>query len=494
VGLRDAVTALRNGDEQAGLQEELRQHKAQADLLQENLFQLELAMAEPGWQRIGSELQKEFTRDGLDKLIALSRAYYLSNPLLQRAVNVTTYYTWAQGVEFKANDEAVQKDVIEPMLEDQGNRAEIYAHQARILTDIDQMVDGNTFTAMVTHDDGMVSLRSIPADEIREIYLDPEDHIQVTYYKRCWAQQKLDNSGRISVERYEAYHPDWTYEPGNQPPDIGGTEIKWDQPVIHQRTGGLKQMRFGIPETYAAIDWARAYRRFLEDWHTIVSSLARFSWRVTTTGKKLDKSKKKLGSTVTQEEPIEKNPQGAPGGFFISAGDDIEPIPKTGATTSAEDGKPSRLMVAAAMNLPDTILSGDPQQGNLATAKTLDRPTELGIQSRQAMWADWHKNVFAYAARRRMSQAKLAESSDLGIEVTFPPILQHDKKEEVSALVSAATLDGKMEAGTIPRDVLARKLMQAVDVDDIEEALENLDTEQQQDVAQAVEALAEALR
>ena len=43
-----------------------------------------------------------------------------------------------------------------------------------------------------------------------------------------------------------------------------------------------------------------------------------------------------------------------------------------------------------------TILSGDLDQGNLATAKTLDRPTELAMMDRQQLWADIFQRLINY--------------------------------------------------------------------------------------------------
>jgi hypothetical protein len=50
-------------------------------------------------------------------------------------------------------------------------------------------------------------------------------------------------------------------------------------------------------------------------------------------------------------------------------------------------------MVAAAMNIPDTILSGDVDQGNLATSKTFDRPTELAFMVRQGLWRQVEEDI-----------------------------------------------------------------------------------------------------
>lgn len=489
---------LRRNGGGSGLREilgDLQQERWQNELLQEDLRRLELAMEEEGWRRLSTRLDREFTRSGLDDLMKLSRAMYLSHPLIQRAVNVRTYYTWGQGVEFTAAEQRIQDEVILPLIEDDGNRCELYGHQGRVLTDVDQMVDGNTFHALFTGPNGEISVRSIPAEEIRDIHTSPDDRRQVWFYRRSWTQQSFSlRTGDTKQETIDALYPDWRYQPTSKPQKIGSYEVMWDSPVIHLRTGGLKQMRFGVPETYAALDWARAYRRFLEDWHTIVASLARFAWSMTTKGRKVAAAKEKLGSTIPTSGYEENRPPAAGSVFIAPEGDQLTPIPKTGASTSADDARPSRLMVAAAMDLPDTILSGDPDMGNLATAKTLDRPTELAMRHRQTLWADFHQDLFRYAIQAKIRRGGLPANLDESVDVSFPPILEHDTQALVTAIVTAATLDGKAEAGTIPREKLSEMLLTALGEQDVQATLEQLGKEQQASLAQAVEALAEAVR
>ena len=492
MGILDAL-GRRNGEADK-LREQLQQERWQNDYLSESMSTLELSLEDEGWRKLTLRTDREFTRGGLDELMRISRAMYLSHPLIQRAVNVRTYYTFGQGMEVKAVEDEVQEKIVEPLLSDRGNRADLVSHQARILTDVDQQVEGNIFTALFDRK-GEVAVRSIPAEEIREIVADPEDRTQVWFYKRSWNEQRFDSQrGIVNAIGREAFYPDWRYEPGSRPSSIGGVPVMWASPVIHQRTGGLKHMQFGIPETYAALDWARAYRKFLEDWHTIVASLARFAWKQTSKGSKLAAAKTKLASTISSDQPTETNPPPTAGSVFIGAEDSqLTPIPKSGAHTSAEDARPSRMMVGAAMDLPDTILSGDADVGNLATAKSLDRPTELAIAHRQQLWADFYRDIFDFATERAARANVIPNGIDRTVEVTFPPILEHDAMETVRSIVTAATLDGKLEAGTMAREDLSRLLLQALGVEDVQAALEKLDDTTRNDLAQAVERLSKAV-
>lgn len=507
MGVLDKLRGSDTTPTEASALETVKRQGWEMERLTENLRQLEDQMVDGEWRRIGMQLDREFTRAGLDDLMDLSRAMYLSHPLIQRAVNVRTYYTWGQGVEIDAH-ENIMDNVITPMLEDDSNQQEYFSHQARLLTDIDQEVDGNTFLALFVGDP--IKVRSIPANEIRRVHSNPNDKGEVWFYERQWVQDELDiASGEIEAGvAKRAYYPDISYylstrkTPGERIDAINSVPVMWQSPVLHQRTGGLKQMRFGIPSTYAALDWARAYKKFLEDWHTIVSSLARFTWRSTTKNSKAAKVRDKLETPAwDSDEAAEPRRTGMgqqrAGNAFVGSDDvDLTPISKTGTTTSADDAKASRLMVASAMDLPDTILSGDVDQGNLATSKTLDRPTELAFVSRQNMWSHHDQRLFNFAVAVAEDENRLGTVPDdeRKVSVTFPDILEHDVVEQIKALVSAVTLDGKAEAGTLPRELVSRLLMQALGVDDIDAALKDLGEQEQDELRQAVSRLEQALQ
>src|ERR1044072_65515 len=506
----EAITGLRGQGGVDWRQEALKQGIMAQTFAEESLARADLALDEEGWRRLSLAADRDFTRGGLDDIIQLSRVMYLVHPLVQRGVNVTTYYTWAQGATFKGSEEKVHKELVEPMMEDDGNRAELYSHQSRILTQVDQMLDGNNFFALLTGPKGEVSPRSIPAEEIREIYTSPNDRQQVWYYRRRWTETIFNVAkGQREEKQREALYPDWRYHPNSKPNKSGNSEIIWDQPIIHRRTGGLKHMQFGVPSTYSVIDWARAYKKFLEDWHTIVASLARFAWNKTKNkGSKKKATKDKLQSTLNKSNPREGNDPPGPGAVHIDDEDSpLMPINKSGATTSAEDAKPSRLVIASGLDVPDTMLSQDPQQGALATAKTLDRPTELGFMNWQALERSREQDIFRYAFDAKVRRGErgwgrvirenglsvVEPSIDPTVDIAFPPILEHEPNDVVAALVSAATLDGKADAGTIPRETLAKALMEAVGVEDVEEALSEIDLEAAQELETAVETLRESL-
>ena len=314
-----------------------------------------------------------------------------------------------------------------------------------------------------------------------------------------WA--KLANWG-IGQKQQIAYYPDWRYKPDMKKPDaIGSNPVMWDTAIYHVKVGGLSDMHFGVPEIYQALDWAKAYKSFLEDWATIVRAYARFAWQMKgpASSAGVTAAKAKLGTTLATGS--ETNPPPTVASTFIGMpGYNMEPIRTAGATTTADDGRRLLLMVCAATGLPESFF-GDVSVGTLATAKSLDRPTELKFQDRRTLWADILQDIFGYVIKSAYaaSQSVLpeidpdtGEEMDCHIYITFPSILEHDVEANVRSIVSAATLDGKPSAGTIPdAKMLSGMLLSALGVDDVDEIVAKLFPEKGQPQA---EAFTETLR
>jgi hypothetical protein len=484
------------------LQEALRQEVAQNEFVQESLAQLELQLDEIGWERLSFDADWEFTRDGLDRIIALSRLNAIKNPLIKRGVGLKAQYVFGQGVEIQAEDPDVNEHVIQPFLDDPGNRAELFGHRARMAKDRTLTQDGQVvFVLFPNQVTGHVKVRSVNVDEIRDIIINPDDRTQPWLYLRRWTERdwQVDEFGRQMSRTLtrEAWYPDWRYRPEMQPESIDGVQIRWESPIYHAKVGGLEGMRFGLPETYAALDWAKAYKLFLEDWATIVRSLSRFAWKQTVK-KNPGRAAAQMGTTVTPGAPVDTNPAPSTGAAFVGReGVDLVPMPKTGATVDSEDGVWLAKMVAAALDLPYTLLMGDPDMGNLATAKTLDRPTELAMMDRQHTWAEIIDDLCQYqidwAVRapggpltgtevRRFGEVVVELPDGPGpdgttltgaqrrtIDVAFPPILEVDTKEQIEAIVAA--LDTDLPS---PR-LMLRLLLVALGVNDVDEHLDQFD-------------------
>lgn len=476
----------------------------QYEMARERIAELELELEDTGWRHLSSlgTGPWEFTREHLRDICRLSRLYFLKNPIINRCVTIQAIYVWGQGVKISARDPDVQM-IVERFLNDPGNKAELTSHRARVLKECDLQVDGNIFFALFTDmDDGSVSIRTIPVDEITQIIHNPEDRKDPWYYKRT--RNKTDVRSQLNPQSGDQeiiFYPDWnldTTEHDFPTRDAGsGARFEKDVKVFHMKVGSLSEMQFGVPETYQALDWARAYKDFLEDWATIVKSLSTFAWKVKgpATSSAYNAVNSALGSTISTDTN-ETNPRPPTGSVWYEDGNfDLAPMKVSGATIQADDGRRLLLMAMGAMGIPETFMS-DVSIGTLATATSMDRPTELKFRDRQTMWGDTETDILQYVIRqaamagyrelelreiqegkeKRFVVMKDGKPVDTYVDVNFPPILERDVEKIVRSVVAASTLGGKALADppTIPAREVSRKLLQAIDVGDIDGQLQML--------------------
>lgn len=472
---------------------------AQVELLENRLAELEMQLAEQSWERLSGQYEREFSRAGLREINRWSRIMYLKNPLIRRGVRVQMLYVFGQGVQIRGRDERVNA-VVQAFWDDAKNQAEFASHQARQEKEVDLALFGNLyFVFFVNRATGRVRVRTINEAEIEEIICNPEDSKETWYYKRIWTEERIDlSSGRVEQEQRTAYYPDWLHRPAQRPGLIGGQPVLWDAPVYHVKTGGLSDMRFGVSEVYAAIDWAKAYKSFLEDWATLTRAYSRFAHKMTVPGGKagVAAAKSKMNTTITTGG-IETNPPPTVGSMFIAQpGVELSPMRIGGANVSAEDGRRLMLMVSSAFGLPESFF-GDVSVGTLATAKSLDRPTELQMLSRQMLWADIYRNILDFVIlwavqapggalagqvvaeddgtpQVTVFDPETGEELSTTVDVVFPPILEHDIDALIKATISAATLDGKPLAGTVDGKTVSRLLLTALGVQDVDELVDQL--------------------
>jgi hypothetical protein len=118
-------------------------------------------------------------------------------------------------------------------------------------------------------------------------------------------------------------------------------------------------------------------------------------------------------------------------------------------------------MAAAATGLPETFF-GDASTGSLATAVSLDRPTELKFREIQQRWIETLTRILEYVlmvagqtpgTKMREARAKNPAPQPIQIIVKFPAVLEHDVQKMVQAWVDIATNGGRqgIYAGGIDR-------------------------------------------
>jgi len=502
IGLRERVGNFLLGKEFKqtidSLRQETTQHEFNEEVLTERMAELELALEDANWMRLMLEGQQEFSRDGVKKITELARMMFIKNPLVNRAVLVQALYVWGQGVNVKYKNPTLNK-VLQDFWDDEKNRAELTSHQAQIYKEYDLRVESNIFFVFFTRpSDGRVHVRTLPFDEITEIVSDPEDAKAPWYYVRSWTEKGLTSNGRRATKSRKAIYPDWKYNPKTRPVKVMGMGVQWNSPVYHVRTGGMSAWKFGVSEIYQAIDWARAYKEFLEDVASLMRAHSRFAWKRVTKGKRaIAAEKAKLATTLASGgTDAETNPPPVTGAMaFLGEGTDLQPMQVRGAAISADDGRRFLLMVAAAVGLPETYF-GDVSVGTFATAKTMDRPTELAMKERQTMWTDILRSIFNFVLLKAMkahaspikSLGKVDSTEDEGeveekiiwnegvntmLDIDFPPILEKDIQTAVQAVVTALTLNGQ-QLTLLDEQTATRLILKAMAEDDVDEIMAGL--------------------
>lgn len=465
------------------------------ELLTERLAELELAMEDVGWLQLTYGTENQFSRDALRKIAYLSRLYYLKNPIIHRGIEVQQNYVWGSGVTVKAREEKINA-VVQEFWNDNKNRQELTSHNAQQLKELDLNCDGNIFFVIFTNKtNGKVQLRSIPFEQIAEKETNPEDSKEPWLYLRMWS----DSDGK----QHKEYYPDWRYQPKYK--SKSGVNVNDKASIYHIKIGGFSDWKFGCPTVYSALDWAKAYKEFLEDWATITRALSRFAWKASGA-----KSRDAMSAIVNKfnttwsSATTETNPKPAVGSIAVTKeGHDLEPIKTAGATTTPESGRRIFLMAAAGLGLPETFF-GDVSVGTLATANSLNRPTELAMKSRQTFWKDVLMDLINYVLYWAVKAGTLkgegtVSTNEYGVydvewkdakyqdvvEITFPQVVEPDKFKEIESITKVAPL------GLLDEEQLTKMILIALGEQDVEQIMDKMKEEPNEELPEMIEKLLE---
>lgn len=477
-------------------QERLRQEQETTLLLTESVADLELALEDKGWRQLSSSIRDEFSPTGRRTVADICRTSAIANPLIKRGIQVRIGYIWGQGVQIRAKaagDQGEQdvNQLVQDFLDD--NAKTLTGDQAHEELERALGTDGNVVLACFTDPlTGRVQVRSTPFDEINDILTNPEDRDEPWYYVREYTTEVLEAGAmggtRTRRETRREYHPDIAYRPTQRPRTINGIPVRWDAPMLHIPVNRLDGWKFGVPDVYASVAWARMYREFLRDWALVVHALSKYAMRIT--GGNKTRTARAAGAVRTQAATSPTSPAEATQGVGqVFAGSDnvtLEAIPKSGATIDADSGKHLAGMAAAGVGLPVTVLLADPGvTGARAVAETLDLPTLLEMGMRRLLWQAKLTELLNYVIDQAVLaprgplkgslardvwnrlQVTLAGKTERTLEFDWPQLVDVPVKDLVAAIVDAE--------GTkiMPPLVVLRLLLTALGIKDIDEIIDS---------------------
>ena len=444
-------------------------------LMQEALADVEASFAreDAGWAAVGGR-EDQFTAEFRKARSADAVAAAAFDPLLKRALNLRAAYIWAGGVQVSTRDDAENGQdvnaVVRAFWSDDDVRETFSSVQALIAHERQLGTHGELMLALPTDQrTGRVRVRSLPPAEFAaDPITDPEDAALVRYWPRTYTPKAAGAASRTVL------HPNITYRPALRPKTVSHAgqqvEVRWDAPILHvavNQVGGR-----GVGDLWAALPWARAYKGFLSDWAGLMRALSRIAVKATTRGDRVQQAAAKVAALAE-----------AGSGVALAHGDQLEALNTSGARFDADSGRPLAVMVAAALDLPVTTLLGDPgATGARAVAENVSEESWAVFSVRQDLWASVIGQVVAYAIDQAAiaplgsltgtirrdgdrQYVDLPEGDNRTIIVAFPEHDTTDIADKVTAIVKA------QQTETVPPLVIARALMQALEIPDVDEVL-----------------------
>lgn len=467
---------------------------------------INLMLANVEWRREISLSWLEFSRGGIQQIILRCRLYYIKNPIPRRLIDVCAAYVFARGVEVTTSDEKAN-EVLKDFFE---RNAKVFGQCALTESEKRKDYDGNLYWCFFADkaNKGLCDARLIDATEIQEIVCNPEDSDEPWYYKRIWTQQNWTPEDGISNVTEIRWYPALRYDPPVKPDAIQGYAVDWNARVKHRKCGAVGKWQFGCPRVYPMIDWAREARSLLEACASIKQSLMQIGLVLTTKGgqQAMMGAKEQIGTTVGPNTNLwDTNPPAGRGSTFVSGpGTELKAFDSSKGGGNPDDVRQYKLMCCMVKGVPETFLA-DVSTGNLATATSLDRPTETMFLSLQEEWREDLTDIAKYVLdvsagapsgvlresaghirleirecpRRRgprgevIYEAMKPKAGVVEIQVNFPAIREGDQAAQVKSIVSALTLDNK--AGQIigiDEKTGVKALYNALDIEGGEELAE----------------------
>jgi hypothetical protein len=498
---------------------------------------IELALQNIEWRREINISWMEFSRWGIQQIMLICRLYYIKNPIVRRLIDVSAAYVFARGVEITTSDEAAN-DEIKDFL--QRNKS-VFGQIALVESEKRKDYDGNLFWCMFADktDTGKMNVRLIDATEVQEIVTNPEDSDTPWYYLRTWTQKDFDpTTGNTSTVTQNRWYPALRYNPPVKPDTMRSFPVEWDFPVYHRKCGAVGKWAFGCPRAFPMMDWARESRRLLEACASIKQSLMQIAlvWKTKGGQQALEGIKQQVGTTVGPNSNLwDSNPPAVPGASVaMGTGTSVEAFKTQGAGGNPDDVRQYKLMCCMVAGVPETFLA-DVSTGNLATATSLDRPTETIFLEKQEAWREDLVVIVGYmlevasratnnklqesigmgnkvriieCARKRGPRGEVVyeafkeKSNDIEIQVNFPAIREGDIPALVDATIKAGTLGaaGGQVLG-IDEKELVKKLYDLVGIEHGDEIAEQqypsdtyvTDRTSEMDLPSAIQSVVDAI-
>lgn len=301
-----------------------------------------------------------------------SRRLATYNTIVKRGINIRNAYMWTDLPEPRKMPKRA-KERLEPVL---------LGREARVR-------DEAAFNT-----DGMVIYRVSPGGNVAPV---PITRVQGV----ARAEDALDEAdihamliSPVPLEdpsRAVLPDPEWVILDGKPRVDVvdqGGYKTNKTDVLVVATVNRLAGEQWGKPDLMGAVYWAQAYKEYLEAGHVLAKALARVAFKVKST------------TTAQQQAVIDKMStlQGTGATASLGADQDLLAVSKAGAGIEFSAGTPLAAMVAAALDVPLSVLLTDGSAGGRQGAETaLEEPTFKALELRRQVHKDLVRRVLRAA-------------------------------------------------------------------------------------------------
>jgi len=331
----------------------------------------DLNIEDEGWINLSGTTGDVITPQERITNIKLSRLWSAKDPMGKQAIRLWTDYTFGSGMVWDTEDERA-KGVLESFWDANINRKILGAAGQRKSSN-KLLIDGEVYFAIFLGPNGIATIRRIDPLEITEIITDPDDKDDEKYYKREWA----DRQGTPHKTIYRSI----TNIKDEATKDAFGASVQRSDDALVYRLEYNDRNPLLLP----ALLWMKYHRKFLSSRIAIMLALGRFAL----------KQKVKGGQVAADAIKAKTHQQQVPAASTLVENLGVETTvmkQETGAQAAYQDGRMIKLMIAAAVGIPEQYF-GDISIGNLATAKTVELPMMKMFQSYQKVWNDAYQDI-----------------------------------------------------------------------------------------------------
>lgn len=463
--------------------------KSRIDDLLERVTLAERELEDMGWMNLNNQSSDSHAdaKESFDKMVKRSRLAFIKNPVVKQAINLTTNYTFGQGIqEPKAaeGNEEVQS-IITKFWNHPDNRISFTKPTAQAKLSNKLQYDGELAIVLQVDVDGQVYVRLIDPISIVTIRHDVTDSMRPLFYERnigAGRKQYIPDwhNGLAYLRNNASYQAQW-FEMLNRH-KIQDVDVPMNTFIYHVKINNDILDKRGIPEVYCTLDWMNANSKISGDMASFINTQAQYAWKKKIKGSKAQVQR--FRNRFAQNQDL-TNPSRLAGSTIMEndlvSNEDIKLSPGSGQLFEIGERR-TLLKVCAGLGIMEHYF-GDPSTGNLATSKSMELPMLKKFEAKQKLWEAIYAEVVDYALdmnlfttsdkffeynekTNRLSVIDGRDYVDRFFDIDFPPILEKDVQMLSTALSTA--LKNKM----VPIETAQRIFMQALGVNNIDEELQ----------------------